>query len=279
MTTPKYDNNIQVWIEDAEVDGTSTAEIIQVYFGKVDTNIVILRTGTILQIGKTYLIYTFGNGKTFSCGGNCDKWTKQIADNPDSSYEVQIVKQFSEIVKNKVTGKLTFTNSKGVIIAEGKYRKGKPIKVWRHYYDNGNIKAEYDLEHNITSQYSINGLIKSKSTVNKKIEIYEQYSDKVNGRIKNKFEEFSNDSGTVMLTYLYFDNGFLKKVEGQININVKGGCSSAGKTGIYEEYYDNGKLKLKGKYDHNRRVGLWKWYNENGVFNNEFDYKDGKGNQ
>lgn len=286
MTTPKYyndpecDNGIQIqpWTEDG-IDGTATVEIIQVYFGKVDTNIVKLKTGTFLQVGKTYLIYTYGNGKTFSCGGNCDKWTKQVADNSCSTYEMQLLKQFSDIFKNKTTGKFTFTNSKGIIIAEGQYRKGKPIKVWKHYYDNGNIKAEYDLKKNVNIQYSANGLKKSSETKTKEKSVYLTYSNKVNGQVKYKFEEFPNDSGTVMLTYSYYDNGILEKVNGQLSIKVKGGYVSAGKTGIYEEYHVNGKLRLKGQYDHNKRIGLWQWYNDNGELNSEFDYKDGKGNQ
>ncbi|MGQ0829203.1 MAG: toxin-antitoxin system YwqK family antitoxin [Bacteroidota bacterium] len=288
MTAQKYNNETPMTTSDGSIlsrdviqsfdggmNGTATAEIIQVYFGKVDTNIVTLNTWTFFQVDKTFLIYASENGKIF----NYDSRTKEVAGNPDSIYELRLLKQFSEIFKSKMTGQFTFTNSKSIIVAEGQYIKGKPIKIWKHYYDSGTIKANYDLKRNIILQYSSNGYIKSSATQTKEKSVYLFYSDKINNRIKYKSEEFPNDSGFVMTSYSYFENGNLEKKEGQININVQGGSASSGRTGIYEEYYENGRLKLKGQYGHNRRIGLWKWYYENGEFNAEFDYKDGTGNQ
>ena len=282
MTTPKSTtiNGLTVEMESEDgIDGTATAEIVQVYFGKIDTKIITLKTGSFLTIGKTYLIYTSGNGKLFWCGGNCDKWTKKITDNPDSTYEVKLIKQFCDIFTNKKTGKYSFTNSKGVVIAEGQYKEGEPIKVWKHYYDSGIIKAVYDLKNNIISQYSAKGFIKEKTNIDKKVSIYEQYSAKVNGQLKRKDIETKNDTGFIDMTYEHFDNGNLQKVSSQIIINVKNGVTTAGLTGIYEEYYENGTLYLKGQYDHNKKVGIWNWYKEDGKFDKEFDYKDGTNEQ
>jgi antitoxin component YwqK of YwqJK toxin-antitoxin module len=275
FTLPTYPDNIIVSNSDGSIDGKATVEIVTIYFGNIDTNIITLRAGSYLQVGKTYLIYTTGSGRVFGFGGNCDKWTKQVTDNPATINELLILKQFSDIFKNKTTGKYSFINSKGVVIAEGLYRNGEPIKVWKHYYDSGIIKAEYDLENNITSQYLPNGFIKGKTSINQKVTIDEQYSDKVNGQLKIKFIETKNDTGYIENTYEYFVNGNLHIVSSQIILNVKNGVSPAGKTGIYEEYYETGKLLLKGQYDHNRKVGIWKWYKDNGDFNTEFDYKDG----
>jgi len=36
------------------------------------------------------------------------------------------------------------------------------------------------------------------------------------------------------------------------------------KEGEYVCWHKNGKLKLTGKYSQNKRVGVWKWYNEKG---------------
>ena len=268
-------------------DIISTAEIIQVYFGTVDTTIITLNTGNynssvggkVLQVSKTYLIYSAGKGKSFGCCNICDRWTKQITDSPDSTYEVQLIKQFSDIFINKTSATLILKNSKGIVIAEGEYKKGKPVKVWKHYYDNAIIKAAYDFDNNITSQYSANGFIKDKSKVNKNIGIYEQYSQKVNGQLYIKDIETQNDTGFTMQVYEYNDNGKLMNVRGQININVEGGSTSAGKTGIYEEYYENGNIKLTGQYLQNKQVGLWKSYKENGELISEINYKDGSGEQ
>ena len=34
----------------------------------------------------------------------------------------------------------------------------------------------------------------------------------------------------------------------------------------YREYYENGKLRLRGKYSHNQPKGTWKYYTEEGKF-------------
>jgi hypothetical protein len=36
---------------------------------------------------------------------------------------------------------------------------------------------------------------------------------------------------------------------------------------------------LTGEYKMSKRVGLWKWYNEDGSFYAEFDYRDGTAGQ
>ena len=280
FSTPTYPDNIIVSSSDGSIDGTATVEVVKVYFGKVDTNIVTLRAGSYLTVGKTYLIYTGGNGRVFGFGGNCDRWSKQVTDNPVTTNELQTLKQFSDIFKNKSSGQFTFTNSKNIVVAQGQFKKGVPIKTWKHFYDNGIIKAEFDLTKNITSQYSNNGFIKSRSTVNGNVGYYEQFSDKVNGQLSFTDREVKNDTGLVMTVSEYFDNGRMKNLSSQVNINSKGGGSySTGKTGDYKEFYENGNLKLQGQFNTNKRVGLWKWYNENGEFNTEFDYKDGTGGQ
>lgn len=261
---------------DGSIDGTATAEIVTVYFGKVDTNIVTLRAGSYLTVGMTYLIYTGGSGKNFSFGGNCDRWTKQITDNPATTNELSILKQFSSIFKNKTSGKFIFTNHENIVISKGQFKKGKPIKTWQHYYNNGTMKSEFDLNKNITSQYSANGFIKSRSTVNNKIGFYEQFSNKVNGQLTFTDKEVKNDTGTVMTVSNYYDNGNKKNLSSQVNIKSNGtSYYSTGKTGEYKEYYKNGNLKLQGQYNTNKRIGLWKWYHENGGYNTEFDYKSG----
>lgn len=280
FSTPKYSDNNQVERSDGSIDGTATAEIIEVYFGKVDTIVVTLRAGSYLTVGKIYLIYTEGSGRVFGFGGYCDKWTKQVIDNPNTTNELLILKTFSDIFKNKTSGQFTFTNANNIFLAEGKFEKGTPIKTWKHYYDNGTIKAEFDLDKNVTLQYSDNGFINFKSIVNKNIGIYERYSNQVNGLLTCTFTQVKNDTGMVMTVSEYFDNGNIKNLLSQVNINTKdGGMTSAGKTSDYKEYFENGKVKLTGQYWNDKRIGLWKWFEEDGTFKTQFDYKDGMTNQ
>lgn len=261
------------------IDGISTVKIIQVYFGIVDSNIITLNTGSFLKVGETYLIYTNGYKKPFSCGGVCDRWTKQVTNSPDSKNEMKLLQQFSEIFKYKTSGNFSFANSENILLAEGKFYQGKPVKTWNHYYENGEIKSKYDIENKSTTQYSPNGFIKTHSINGKEKSEYLTYSDKVNGRVKYKIEEIPNDTGNIMVTYSYFDNGTIENVNGQVNVNLPVGGTYAIHTGVYEEYYDNGNVKLKGQFYHNKRIGLWKWFYANGEFNIEFDYKDGTGGQ
>jgi antitoxin component YwqK of YwqJK toxin-antitoxin module len=276
FSTPTYPDNMIVSRSDGSIDGTATVEIVTVYFVKVDTNIVTLRAGSYLTVGETYLIYTGGSGRIFGFGGNCDRRSKKVTENPVTTNELQTLKQFSDIFKNKFSGKFTFINSNNIVIAQGQFKKGVAIKTWKHFYDNGIAKAEFDLTKNITSQYSNNGFIKSRSTINGNIGYYEQFSEKVNGQLTFTDREVKNDTGLVMTVSEYFDNGRMKNLSSQVNINSKGGHSySTGKTGVYKEYYENGNLKLQGQYKTNKQIGLWKRYHENGDFNTEFDYKDG----
>ena len=273
MTTPKSDGGIVTYSSGGGIDGIATAEIMEVYFGKIYTKVVTIKTGSYLTVGKTYLIFGYGSGQSFGCGGSCDKWTKQVTDNPIATDELQILKLFSDIFKNTSSGEFTFSNSKQIVLAKGQFKKGKAIKIWQHFYDNGIIKAEYDLTKNITSQFSSNGFIKSKNTINKNVGVYEQYSDKVSGLLAYKFIEVEKENEMIMECFEYFDNGKLKNLSSAVYINNK--STSTGKTGEYKEFYENGNLKLQGQYKTNSRVGLWKWFNENGEFNTEFDYKDG----
>lgn len=73
----------------------------------------------------------------------------------------------------------------------------------------------------------------------------------------------------------YYNNGSIKNLTTQVNINLKKGGITSSRTGEYKEYYENGNIKVDGHYLINRRVGIWKWYYEDGKFKTEFDYKDG----
>jgi antitoxin component YwqK of YwqJK toxin-antitoxin module len=275
--TDQYNN---ILTSSVGIDGKATAEIVTVYFGKVDTNVVTLRAGSYLSVGKTYLIYTEGSGQVYGFGGTCDRWSKEITENFTTTIELQTLKQFSDIFRNKSSGQFTFTNSKNIVIAQGQFKEGLAIKIWKHFYDNGIIKAQFDLTNNITSQYSDNGFIKTRITVNGNIEYYEKFSDKVSGQLTFTDKEVKNDTCLVMTVTEYYKNGNIKKLSSQLNINSKGGSSySSGKTGDYKEFHENGNLKLQGQFNTNKRIELWKWYHENGEFYTEFDYKDGTGGQ
>jgi antitoxin component YwqK of YwqJK toxin-antitoxin module len=264
FSVPKQKPNESVWIEDASVDGTARAEIIEVYFGKVDTNIIVLKTGDYMTVGKNYLIYTGANkdgkARTFWCGGNCDRWTKGIPDNPELSDDVQILKKFSDIFKNHKSGKYIFTNAKNIVLAEGQYKKGKVVGIWKQYYNNGKIKSETDYKHHISTSYYPNGFIKAKVVTDKhqvKTSLY--YSEKTNGLQVSRA----------------IDAPKKPTAKGATGKNPAVTAHSTDENVI--EYYANGKVHYTGQRHNDIRIGCWQWFNENGTFNTEFDYKNGEG--
>ena len=256
------------------------AEVIHIYFGKIDSNIVTIvskgHNPVDFEIGNSYLIYTYG-GKTVNCRGiDVFNETKSIVDDPDSSDEIHVIKQFSDVFKAKATCNFVVKNSKGFVLAQGKYKNGQAVGLWKHYYDSGSIKAEYNLKRSITTQFYPNGFIKTKFSIKGKEETYEYYTDKFQGRLTKREIQTKMDTGIAVLFYIYFPNGNLNKVEGRVDVYVKGGGMNFGwNTNIYEEYYENGKPKIKGRYDHNKKVGKWKEFTENGELRSQIDYKSG----
>ena len=99
------------------------------------------------------------------------------------------------------------------------------------------------------------------------------------GWLNYRWVTIPNEKGSILVMYEYFSNGNLKLHESQVNIISGNSTTSDGKTGKYIDGYENGKYRLVGQHHKNRRVGLWTWYNEDGTFFTEFDYKDGSSNQ
>lgn len=288
MTTPKQiisgadSNGIirEYYSSSGGIDGTATAQIIRVYFGIVDTNVITLKTGSSLIIGKSYIIYTGGNGRVFVCGGNCDDRTHELTDSPETLSELKILNQFANIYKNKKSGKYTFISSKKVVLATGEFKKGVPIKTWKHYFADGTLKTEHDLQNKRTKIYFSNGLMLADNTEYKDSSVSLAYSNVISGQLNYRYVTFPNSKGFVTKMYEYYPNGNLKLCESTVYIEVKGGgISTDGKIGKYIEAFENGKIKVVGEMNKTKRVGLWKWYNEDGSFYAEFDYKDGTGGQ
>jgi len=261
---------------DGSIGAIATAEIKEIFFGNVDSNIVTLYAGNYLAVGKEYIIYTGGSGHAFGFGGMCDRLTKAVTQ--DANYEIQTLKKFSEIFKMKMTGEFIFKNSHDVIVATGKYENGNPIETWKHFYNNGKLKAEYDLKRNITTQFASNGFIKTKDFVKNKRKIYESYSEKVNGQLKYKVIDFyKTDTDEVSTFFEYYDNGKIKNIGNQeLYTSSRHDGWSGIRIGECKEYFENGKLRVKGKYIKNLRCGVWKWYNEDGKLKNKIDYKKGE---
>jgi antitoxin component YwqK of YwqJK toxin-antitoxin module len=264
-----------IYESSGSIDAVATAEIIEVFFGSVDTSIVTLQAAGLMTVGKTYLIHSNKGGRLFSCGGNCDKWTKELSEVPSSKKELEIVRSFANLIKNKKSGYFTFSNSENVLLSEGNFKKGKPTKLWKHNYENGKLKAEYDFGSGRISQFSSKGIISTRITRNKNSEFYERFSEVVGGELVSAYKDVKTDRGSTITFIEYFSNGRTKLLTTVENIkNKAGGLTSLGRTGDYIEFYDNGNPSLKGQYDRGQKIGIWQWFRDDGSLKSEVDYKN-----
>lgn len=284
MTVPKPVINLpdsngitrETYNSSGGIDGTAIVEIIRVYFGKVDTNIVTLKTASFLTVGKSYIIYSGVDGKVFYCGGNCDNRTHLLTKSKDDINEEKILDQFSKIYKKNKSGKFTFYSSTNKLLAVGEFKKGVPVKIWKHYHTNGNLKSELNLQTNHNKYFNGNGLIIRENIINKDSSVYITYFGNADQRVSSRWVTMRNEKGNISMTVEYYANGHLKILIGQQSIfDDKGNESNIGTAGKYMEGYENGVIKVIGAYLKNKRIGLWKWYNEDGSFYAEYDYKDG----
>jgi hypothetical protein len=224
MTVPKNDGDLTFTSSTGGIDGTATAQIIKVFFGKIDTSIVTLKTGSHLIIGASYLIYTGGNGKVFVCGGNCDRRTHQLTNSVEEVSELKILSQFADIFKNKKSGKYTFLSSTKKIVAIGEFKKGVPVNTWKHYFETGILKTEQDLKSKHSKFYNADGIILVDNCEYKDSTVSFSYSK---GQLTYRWVTIPNEKGSILIGYEYFANGNLKLLEGQQNISVKGGGTSS----------------------------------------------------
>jgi uncharacterized protein len=126
----------------------------------------------------------------------------------------------------------------------GVYKHGSPIGTHTRYYSNGELKKIYTIEANgdrngnFTSYYA-NGAVKHTGLYIQGYRFGSHIWLHINGR-KRKIKHYElvhNKSGNNVKYYV--------------------------KTGMEKRWYSNGKLRMKGKYDNDKRKGKWIWYAKN----------------
>lgn len=182
----------------------------------------------------------------------------------------------------------------GKLMYQGNFKDNKPTGEMRRYYDSGVIKALFLYnekgDYSSATLYYEDGTPASKGYYSNSErdsiwEFYSYYSKKLKSKeryVKGKREGFA---------YQYFDHGGIaEKIMWKNNM----------KHGIWEQYFEDGTLRLKsnytasklngdfvvyqgrnnilvkGKYKDNLPEGLWTFYNENGVVSENIKYVNGK---
>ncbi len=266
-----------------------TALVTEVFFGSIDRDTIILTTGTpdddidlrnkpkdtIIKTNMTgnipMLVYTVGSGHIFSYGGTGDHESKGIDNGKGVLNELDLLRQFSSIIHNKKSGNFRFYNSSKIIVAEGNYKKGSPVGDWKHYYDDGTLKTENDIKHKMTKTYTQRGLITSFEQTYKDSTVQIAYRD---GLPKQKILTIRNDNMNLTEWTEYSGGGRLQQVKNFLKTKSKvSGSPWVDKPARFIQYYGNGNIKADGFYIIEKVVGLWKFYNEDGSFDYEYEFK------
>ena len=188
------------------------AEVVKTYFGRVTSKEVQLESKLVMDTGKLYLVYSAEEGNLFYCGGENDKRTKELEDEPDSVPETVLIQQFSNLIAQQRTGSFVFKNELGKLLAVGDYTNGKPTGIWKHYYPDGNLKSIYDFTQSLVTEYACNGFIQSKTWDNGTLFSTEKYSQVTENKLiwKEEFETIGTDH--YKRVFNYWPNGTLKMI-------------------------------------------------------------------
>jgi len=216
--------------------------------------------------------------------------------------------QDNDIILN---GYNKFYYENGNLSSEGNMKNGKPEGFWKTYYPSGIIKSEgnrknykldstwifYDEKGN--KKLELNYLKGNKNGKKINYNFYgfilreEYYANNVRDSITNiYFNDTLKQGGLYIVTnfkenekhgkeleYMQegllirittYDKGYITK-EDEINrLDIFGM-----KTGKWKEYYDNGKVKMEGKYKKDKKEGIFREYTVDGKLKNTDKYKNG----
>ena len=166
-----------------------------------------------------------------------------------------------------------YPNGKDIIF-KGSYKNGEKDGDWVFYYMNGNIELEgtfkNDLKDGVWAQYYRDGNLIRKELYNNG-EYVRRISLKESETPKKKLFVPRRLSGENSRWFEW--NKDQPIVDGvQINQYTHDGK----KTGIWEEYFTDGQLSMKGSYIDNKKEGIWEEYDEYDGSIQKGPYKNGK---
>jgi len=234
--------------------------------------------GIKMQVDSFYIIYS--NNDT-SYNQTYMGFSKQLTQTTAIKKEIETLKTFAAIFNKKKSGHFIFKDYKNNLLAEGSYKKGKPNGVWKHYDDKGIPISVENFKKNIYKSYYLSGNLSSTIITYKDSTVTESFVDKPTLQFSYKIITIKSDTGYIEINSNFNKEGHILDKKAALAVYGKNGRDVYGKGlhGNCQDFYLNGRLKLNAQYLLNRRVGCWTWYNEDGTFNAEWDYKDGKAPQ
>lgn len=181
---------------------STLVELITVYLGKLDTNYFYILGTSYYKVGNKYLM--FRNEKQ---GTYIYKFVDIENNNLDSSIEIQSVKRYINILKQKLTGMLYYKTQNGNVLSEVEFKKGVPVNIWKEYNRDGWLEITYNLNSKVKCTYYQSGVLQSKDSTFNKAYFSWYYSDEIDSKLYYKSEQnFLNDSDWISKSYTYFYN-------------------------------------------------------------------------
>jgi len=190
-------------------------------------------------------------------------------------------------------GKWTKTYGNGVPRYEGQFKNDKPYGEFKHYYENGTLKAitNYSPDgivahtktfHQNSQPMAIGKFIKQKkdslwnyySEVDGKLISDETYRKGVlNGLSRTYYPETGNVAESIE-----FKNGKkqgkLRKYFPEGNIMTEGTYVDDQLDGEFTLYFPDGSTQLKGQYKNGIQIGQWHYFDEQGNEISESEFKE-----
>lgn len=216
------------------------------------------------QAGNVVRGYIFKNGVVVGQGIIDESGQRQGA--WKEFYEGGEVYGEGSYLNNKRTGAWKYFYRDGKTEQQGTYNAaGKPDGVWKWYYESGNLKREEQMRNGLADglmqEVSDSGTVITKGNYIEGEEdgewFYEVNDDKVigsyvNGKKEGVWKQYYNGQ-------LYYEGNY---VEGLAD-------------GEHISYWDNGKIKEKGKYIAGKKEGDWVYNSYEGLRLLLIEFSDG----
>ncbi len=158
----------------------------------------------------------------------------------------------------------------GKIEQQGDFVKDKPVGSWLWSYPNGSVWKEEEfingLEDGMSVEYDSTGGVIAKGEYIEGMKEGPWFYQVGDHREEGSFFE-GERTGKWVHTYSDTEQ-----------ISFEGAYESGKETGVHIFYYPSGQIKRRGKMAFGKRVGLWEYFNKNGLRNLTIEF-DAQGNE
>lgn len=163
----------------------------------------------------------------------------------------------------------------GVLQIEGSFKKDKKFGLWKSFYLNGNPKMIEEYVDSTRYVQSFWNMDSTQTVINGNGKMINRYLDNHIKEIYNfkdgledgSFIEYKINGDTAVFGSYnkglktgvwkqFFYNGKIEKIATYENNKLNG---------LFQLYYDYGKLRTTGYYTEGKKSGLWTWYATNGA--------------